>query len=58
VAIALAAVGFTTTTIAIGLAMLPADDEPNKPLAVIKIVGLSAAMIAFGVGLYVVGRRK
>ena len=58
VAIALAAVGFSTTTISIGLAMLPADDEPNKPLAVIKIVGLSALMIAFGVGLYVVGRRK
>jgi len=58
VAIALAAVGFTTTTISIGLAMLPADDEPNKPLAVIKIVGLTAAMIAVGVGLYVAGRRK
>jgi amino acid transporter len=58
VAIALAVIGFTTTTISIGLAMLPADDEPNKPLAVIKIVGLSALMIAFGVGLYVAGRRK
>ena len=40
------------------VAMLPADDEPNKPLAVIKIVGLSALMIVFGVGLYVAGRRK
>jgi len=58
VAIGLAAVGFTTTAISIGLAVLPADDEPNKPLAVIKIVGLTAAMIAVGVGLYVAGRRK
>jgi amino acid transporter len=58
VAITLAAIGFTTTTISIGLAMLPADDEPNKPLAVIKIIGLTAAMIAVGVGLYVAGRRK
>jgi amino acid transporter len=58
VAIALAAVGFTTTAISVGLAMLPADDEPNKPLAVIKIVGLTAAMMAVGVGLYVAGRRK
>ena len=58
VAIALGAIGFTTTTISVGLAMLPADDEPNKPLAVIKIIGLTIAMIAFGVGLYVVGRRK
>ena len=58
VAIALGAIGFTTTTISVGLAMLPADDEPNKPLAVIKIVGLTLAMIALGVGLYVAGRRK
>ncbi len=58
VAIALAAVGFATTTISIGLAMLPADDEPNKPLAVIKIIGLSALMIALGIGLYVAGRRR
>jgi glutamate:GABA antiporter len=58
VAITLAAIGFTTTTISVGLAMLPADDEPNKPLAVAKIGGLTIAMIAIGVGLYVVGRRK
>lgn len=58
VAITLAAIGFTTTSIAIGLAMLPADEEPNKPLAVIKIVGLSAATIVLGIGLYVIGRRK
>ncbi|MBA2685531.1 MAG: APC family permease [Gemmatimonadaceae bacterium] len=58
VAIALAVVGFTTTAVAIGLAMLPADDEPNKPLAVIKIVGLSAATIVLGIGLYVIGGRK
>jgi amino acid transporter len=58
VAITLAALGFLTTTISVGLAMLPADDEPNKPLAVIKIIGLTAAMIGVGVGLYVAGRRK
>jgi amino acid transporter len=58
VAIALASIGFATTTISIALAMLPANDEPNKPLAVIKIVGLTAAMIAVGVGLYVLGNRK
>ncbi|MBK5186653.1 MAG: APC family permease [Gemmatimonadaceae bacterium] len=58
VAIALAGIGFSTTTISIGLSMLPADDEPNKPLAVAKVIGLTAAMIAVGVGLYVLGRRK
>jgi amino acid transporter len=58
VAIVLAVVGFTTATIAIGLSMVPAENEPNKPLAIIKIVGLSAATILFGVILYVAGRRK
>jgi amino acid transporter len=58
VAIVLATIGFATTAISIGLAMLPADDEPNKPLAVIKIVGLTAAMILLGVALYVIGNRK
>lgn len=57
-AIALATLGFTTTAISVGLAMLPADDEPNKPLAVLKIMGLTAAMIGAGVVLYVTGRRK
>jgi glutamate:GABA antiporter len=58
VAIALAALGFLTTTISVGLAMLPSDDEPNKPLAVLKIIGLTAVMIGVGVGLYAAGRRK
>ena len=58
VAIALASVGFATTTISIGLAMLPADDEPNKPLAVIKIVGLTAALVGLGLALYVLGNRN
>lgn len=57
-AIALATIGFTTTAISVGLAMLPADDEPNKLLAVVKIMGLTAAMIGVGVVLYVTGRRK
>jgi glutamate:GABA antiporter len=58
VAIALAALGFLTTTISVVLAMLPSDDEPNKPLAVLKIIGLTAVMIGVGVGLYAAGRRK
>jgi amino acid transporter len=58
VAIVLASIGFATTAISIGLAMLPADEEPNKPLAVMKIIGLTAVMILLGVGLYVAGSRK
>jgi hypothetical protein len=37
---------------------VPADDEPNKPLAVAKILGLSAVMIAVGAAVYAVGARR
>jgi amino acid transporter len=57
-AIAVGVVGFSTTAISIGLAVLPASDEPNKPLAVIKIVGLTLALLALGIALYLAGRRR
>jgi amino acid transporter len=57
-AIALGALGFLTTTIAIGLACVPAADEPNKPLAVAKIVGLSVLMLGLGAAVYAIGRRR
>jgi hypothetical protein len=43
---------------AIILAVVPRPDEPNKVLAVIKIVGMTAAMLAGGVAIYVVGKRR
>jgi len=49
-------VGFTTTTMAIALSVLPPPDEPNKALAVLKIVGLTGAMLGVGVVIYAVGR--
>lgn len=52
VAIALGILGMATTLCAIGLAMLPAADEPNKALAVIKIVGLTAALLGAGWVIY------
>lgn len=58
VAIAVALVGFTTTAVSIGLAVLPAADESNKTLAVLKIVGLTLALLAIGVALYLMGRRR
>ena len=57
-AIALGLVGFTTTAISICLAVLPASDETNKPLAVLKIVGLTLALLAVGIVLYLFGRRR
>ena len=58
VAIALAALGFLTTAISIVLACVPPDDEPNKMLAVIKVVGSSVVLVALGAIVYGLGRRR
>jgi len=58
VAIPLAAVGFATTSFAILLSVLPSADEPNKVLAVGKIVGLTAILIAVGFLLYRNGKAR
>jgi amino acid transporter len=57
VATALAALGFFTTAASIVLACVPPDDEPNKTLAVVKIVGASIVLVVIGAGIYVAGRR-
>jgi amino acid transporter len=49
-------VGFATTAMAIGLSVLPPPDEPNKVLAVVKIVGLTGAMLGVGMVIYLLGR--
>jgi glutamate:GABA antiporter len=48
VAILLGVVGFTTTLVTIVFSLVPADDEPHKILAVVKIVGLTALLLAMG----------
>ena len=58
VAVALAALGFLTTAVSIVLATIPADDEPNKLLAVVKVVGASAALVAAGALVYATGRKR
>lgn len=58
VAIAVGCIGLVVTLCAIGLAMIPAADEPNKPLAVIKIIGLTAILIGTGWGVFARSRRK
>jgi amino acid transporter len=58
VAYALALVGFVTTTLTIALSVLPPADEPNKPLAVFKIVGGCGALVLVGVGLCLAGKRR
>ncbi|HEX3660796.1 MAG TPA: hypothetical protein VHU89_05165, partial [Acidobacteriaceae bacterium] len=58
VALALAVVGFVTTLIAIVLSVIPADEEPNKPLAVAKVLVSTAVLIGSGVLLFLVAERK
>jgi amino acid transporter len=56
VAIGLAALGFTTTLISIALALIPAEDEPHKVLAVTKVAGLTILLVAAGALVYWRGR--
>jgi amino acid transporter len=58
VAVALAATGFVVTAISIVLACVPPDEEPNKVLAVVKVVGSSIALVGIGAVVYMVGRRR
>ena len=58
VAITLAVVGMLTTTAVIIGSVIPDASEPNKALAVAKIIGLSAVVLGGGVVLYLAGRRR
>ncbi|HZV77810.1 MAG TPA: APC family permease [Candidatus Babeliales bacterium] len=53
-----ALVGLLTTISAIVFAGFPADDDPNKVLAVVKVIGLTALMLLSGVAIYLLGRKK
>jgi amino acid transporter len=55
---AAALVGLTTTIAAIVFAGFPAGDDPNKVLAVVKIIGLTSAMLLAGIAIFLLGRRK
>ncbi|HEX3319825.1 MAG TPA: APC family permease [Terriglobales bacterium] len=53
-----ALVGLGTTVFTILLSVLPPPDEPNKLLAVVKIVGLSGVLVGIGAWLYWAGKRR
>ena len=53
-----AVIGLATTVSAIVFAGFPADDDPNKLLAVVKVVALTALMLLAGVIIYALGRRN
>ncbi len=54
----IAVVGFITTTATIILSCVPQPDEPNKPLAVLKVVGGSMVLLAIGAWLYWTGKKR
>jgi amino acid transporter len=56
VAIALALVGLASTAMTIVLSAVPAADEPNKALAVAKVVGGTTVLIGAGVAVFLGSR--
>jgi amino acid transporter len=58
VAIAIAGLGLVATSAVILGSMIPDASEPNKLLAVVKIVLLSAALLGGGAALYGIGKRR
>jgi amino acid transporter len=57
VSIAISCIGLITTLTALVLAALPAADEPNKTLAVVKIVGGTAVLLLIGWMVKTLGTR-
>ena len=53
----MASVGLLATLAAIVLSCFPAEDEPRKLLAVVKIIGMSTVLVGSGALVYVLGRR-
>jgi amino acid transporter len=56
VAIALATIGLASTALTIVLSAFPADDEPDKLLAVVKVVGGTLVLVGAGIALFLVSR--
>ncbi len=52
VAILLASIGLLTTLVTIVLSVIPPDEEPNKPLAIAKVIGSTVFLVGVGVAVY------
>ncbi|HEY1428181.1 MAG TPA: APC family permease [Candidatus Tumulicola sp.] len=53
-----AVVGLVTTVAAIGFALIPAPDDPDKVLSVAKVLFLTVALAGAGIVVYWFGRRR
>jgi hypothetical protein len=58
VAIVVAFIGLATTFVSSVLACIPPADEPNKVLAVVKLLASSAGLVLAGAVVYWLGRRR
>jgi len=58
VAIVLGLIGLASTAMTILLSAVPAEDEPNKPLALIKVVGGTIVMVGAGMTVFLFSRWK
>lgn len=58
VAIALASIGLASTAATIILSAIPPSDDPDKPLAVIKIVGGAAVLVAAGIAVFLLEQKR
>jgi len=57
-AVVVSIVGFTTTLTTIIFSLIPAPDEPNKLLELVKVAGLTAVLVAVGASLFMAGKRR
>jgi amino acid transporter len=58
VAIILATIGIISTSVTIVLSLIPGADEPNKVLAVFKVVGGTAVLTGAGLAVFLVEKYK
>ncbi|WP_109484986.1 APC family permease [Occallatibacter savannae] len=58
VAIALALIGFTATSATIVLSLFPGADQPNKALAVAKVIGATLIQLGLGIAIFTAERRR
>ena len=58
VAIALALIGFIATSATIVLSLFPGADQPNKTLAVAKVIGATLIQLGLGIAIFTAERRR
>src|SRR5262249_10593532 len=58
VAVAISIIGLVMTSFTILISVIPQPDDPNKPLARMKVAGGSALLLPIGAGLYWKGKRS